>query len=96
MFAIDAQQTVLGVWHSQGSARAHQQQLQLVQAAEARQRPAVIKPQERLFLHADGCELGNVGWTREIALPGLPQIRTCGTTASGSSNHGLASGRQIE
>ena len=58
MFAIDAQQTVLGVWHSQGSARAHQQQLQLVQAAEARQRPAVIKPQERLFLHADGCELG--------------------------------------
>ena len=22
---------------------------------------------------------GNVGWTREITLPGLPQIRTCGT-----------------
>ncbi len=39
---------------------------------------------------------GHVGWTREITLPGLPQIRTCGTTASGSSNHGLAPGRQVE
>jgi Protein of unknown function (DUF1549) len=35
----------------------------------------------------------DVGWTREITLPGLPQIRTCGTTASGSSNHGLAAER---
>jgi ELWxxDGT repeat protein len=46
-------------------------------------------------IRSDGTAAGtaDVGWTREIALPGLPQIRTCGTTASGSSNHGLAAAR---
>jgi hypothetical protein len=34
--------------------------------------------------------LASVGWPREIALPGLPQIRTCATHASGSSNQGFA------
>ena len=29
--------------------------------------------------------VGGVGWPREITLPGLPQIRTCGIPASGSS-----------
>ena len=31
-----------------------------------------------------------VGWPRGIAPPGLPQIRTCGTPASGSSCYGFA------
>jgi hypothetical protein len=31
-----------------------------------------------------------VGWPRGITPPGLPQIRTCATHASGSSNHGFA------
>ena len=35
-------------------------------------------------------------WPREVTLPGLPQIRTCRTTASGSSGHGLAPRRQME
>jgi len=39
---------------------------------------------------------GYVWWTREIELPGFPQIRTRGTAAAGASNHGLASGRQVE
>ena len=30
------------------------------------------------------------GWPRAVAGPGLPQIRTCGTPASGSSGHGFA------
>jgi hypothetical protein len=30
------------------------------------------------------------GWPRRIAPPGLPQIRTCGFPASGSSGHGFA------
>ena len=33
------------------------------------------------------------GWPREVALPGLPQIRTCGTPASGSSGRGFATRR---
>ena len=35
-----------------------------------------------------------VGWPREIAPPGLPRIRTCGTPASGSSSHGFAVSRR--
>ena len=31
-----------------------------------------------------------VGWPWEVALPGLPQIRTCAIDASGSSVYGLA------
>ncbi len=31
------------------------------------------------------------GWPRVIAHPGLPQIRTCGITASGSSSNSFAS-----
>jgi len=31
------------------------------------------------------------GWPRVIAHPGLPQIRTCRTTASGSSGDSFAS-----
>lgn len=30
------------------------------------------------------------GWPRGIAPPGLPQIRTCPSRASGSSSHGFA------
>ncbi len=32
----------------------------------------------------------SVGWPWAVTRPGLPQIRTCGTTASGSSCRGLA------
>ena len=32
----------------------------------------------------------SAGSPREIALPGLPQIRTCGFPASGSSSHDFA------
>ena len=31
-----------------------------------------------------------LGSPREVALPGLPRIRTCGFPASGSSVHGFA------
>ena len=34
-------------------------------------------------LNTRGCNF--VGWPREVALPGLPQIRTCQIRASGSS-----------
>jgi len=30
------------------------------------------------------------GWAREVALPGLPRIRTCAIRASGSSDQGFA------
>jgi len=30
------------------------------------------------------------GWLRVVAHPELPQIRTCGIPAYGSSNHGFA------
>ena len=33
------------------------------------------------------------GWPEAAACPGLPQIRTCGTTAYGSSEQGLAPSR---
>ncbi len=36
-----------------------------------------------------GCSIGRVGWPRGIAPSGLPQIRTCGFPASGSSRRGL-------
>ena len=39
---------------------------------------------------------GPVGWPRVVTGPGLPQIRTCATSASGSSDHGLAAGRKME
>lgn len=42
--------------------------------------------QPTLFLEADK---GSAGSPRGITPPGLPQIRTCGTTASGSSHCGL-------
>ena len=35
------------------------------------------------------------GWPREVALPGLPQIRTCAIGASGSLGHGLAYPEQL-
>ena len=31
-----------------------------------------------------------LGWAWSVSLPGLPRIRTCGTTASGSSHYGFA------
>ncbi len=33
------------------------------------------------------------GWPREVALPGLPQIRSCAIDATGSSVHGFAARR---
>jgi len=33
---------------------------------------------------------GATGWPRGVATPGLPQTRTCGFPASGSSHHGFA------
>jgi hypothetical protein len=36
------------------------------------------------------------GWPREVTLPGLPQIRTCTTRASGSSDYGFAGRRKRE
>ncbi len=36
------------------------------------------------------------GSPEAVTRPGLPQIRTCGTTAYGSSNHGLAAIRYTE
>ena len=52
--------------------------------------PAIGLP---LHWSSDGLPIGIqlvVGWPWEVALPGLPQIRTCAIDASGSSNYGLA------
>ena len=38
-------------------------------------------------------EILEVGWPRAVARPRLPQIRTCGIPASGSSNHRFATVR---
>ena len=43
-------------------------------------------PDERRIYEADE----KVGWPREVTFPGLPQIRTCGTPASGSSFYRFA------
>jgi len=46
---------------------------------------------------AERCESAKpargAGWPREVALPGLPQIRTCGFPASGSSESRFATCR---
>jgi hypothetical protein len=39
-------------------------------------------------LHSD--KTARAGWPRVVAFPGLPQIRTCATNASGSSGYGFA------
>ena len=50
---------------------------------------------EDALVMEDG-ETGRVGWPREVTLPGLPQIRTCAISASGSSDQGFAARRRRE
>ena len=63
-------------------------------AAHSKRKPKLHpNHKEPVMQHlAFGWHLGIwAGWPRVIAHPGLPQIRTCRTTASGSSSNSFAS-----